>query len=145
MKRETFLKKIDGVYQVVHEVEQNDADLQYLQHKKEMQGILLRLQEIDIKRFKYIDGALTLDEYEPFKQEAITLRLRYNELETLIVDYQPQGTIFEYQAPEPEIFEEEINGEDEGTITEGVGVDDTNSEPISDPTQESTDPDTTTA
>lgn len=108
MSRETFLKKIDGVYQVVHEVEQTDADLQYIQHKKEMQDILLRLQDIDIKRFKFIDGALTVDEYEPFKQEAITLRLRYNELETLVVGYEPQGTIFEYQAPEPEPIVEEV-------------------------------------
>jgi hypothetical protein len=136
MSRETFLKKIDGKYQVVHEVEQTDVDLQYIQNKKEMKDILLRLQDIDIKRFKFIDGVLTVDEYEPFKQEAIDLRLRYNELEAFVLNYVPEGIVYEYK--------EETNGEDEGTITEGVGVDDTNSEPISDPTQESTDTDTTT-
>lgn len=46
-----------------------------------MQEIRTRLQELDIKRFKYIDKHITEAEYEPFRTEANALRDEYNALE----------------------------------------------------------------
>lgn len=46
-----------------------------------MREIELRLKELDIKTFKFIDGELTQEEYEPYKQEKISLRNEHNLLE----------------------------------------------------------------
>ena len=46
-----------------------------------MNEIKVRLLELDIKTFKFIDGQLSAEAYEPFRLEKIALRLEYNTLE----------------------------------------------------------------
>ena len=46
-----------------------------------MREIKLRLNELDIKTFKFVDGELTTTEYEPYRLEKIALRQEYNTLE----------------------------------------------------------------
>lgn len=58
--------------------EQEIADLKKPQRMAEIKA---RLEVLDIKTYKFIDGELTDKEYEPFKQEKIALRKEYNELE----------------------------------------------------------------
>jgi hypothetical protein len=48
-----------------------------------MEEIRLRLVDLDIKTFKFIDGDITEIEYEPFKKEKIALRLEYKDLENV--------------------------------------------------------------
>lgn len=43
--------------------------------------IQARLAELDIKTFKFIDGQLSAEAYEPYRLEKIALRLEYNTLE----------------------------------------------------------------
>lgn len=50
--------------------------------KLRMVEIRLRLKELDIKTFKFIDGELTETEYEPFRLEKLALRAEYNALES---------------------------------------------------------------
>lgn len=50
--------------------------------KLRMAEIRLRLKELDIKTFKFIDGELTETEYEPFRLEKLALRAEYNALES---------------------------------------------------------------
>lgn len=50
--------------------------------KLRMAEIRLRLKELDIKAFKFIDGELTETEYEPFRLEKLALRAEYNALES---------------------------------------------------------------
>lgn len=50
--------------------------------KLRMVEIRLRLKELDIKTFKFIDGELTETEYEPFRLEKLALRTEYNALES---------------------------------------------------------------
>jgi len=46
-----------------------------------MAEIQARLHELDIKTFKFIDGDLTAEAYEPYKQEKQALREEYRILE----------------------------------------------------------------
>ena len=56
-------------------------DIEKLQIPQRLASIKSRLQELDIKTYKYIDGELSQDEYEVYKQEKIALRKEYNEIE----------------------------------------------------------------
>ena len=58
-----------------------ESEIQDLKKPQRMAEIKIRLKELDIKTFKFIDGDLTEQEYEPFKQEKIELRKEYNALE----------------------------------------------------------------
>ena len=56
-------------------------EIETLKTPQRLEQIKTRLKELDIKTFKFIDGDLTQDEYEPYKQEKIALRKEYNDLE----------------------------------------------------------------
>lgn len=58
-----------------------ESEIQDLQKPQRMAEIKARLHELDIKTFKFIDGDLSEQEYEPFKQEKIELRKEYKALE----------------------------------------------------------------
>lgn len=65
----------------VEALTQKEIDI--LKIPQRMQEIKSKLQELDIKTYKYIDGELSSDEYEVYKNEKIALRKEYNELEKM--------------------------------------------------------------
>lgn len=58
-----------------------ESEIQDLQKPQRMAEIKARLHELDIKTYKFIDGELTQEQYEPYRLEKIELRKEYNALE----------------------------------------------------------------
>ena len=55
-----------------------------IQARAELYVKLNELKNTDYKLLKYMDGELTAEEYEPFKQQRAQLRVRIRELESEI-------------------------------------------------------------
>ena len=58
-----------------------ESEIQDLQKPQRMAEIKARLEALDIKTYKFIDGELTDKQYEPYRLEKIALRKEYNALE----------------------------------------------------------------
>lgn len=59
----------------------SESEIQELKKPQRMAEIKARLEALDIKTYKFIDGELTDKQYEPYRLEKIALRKEYNELE----------------------------------------------------------------
>lgn len=59
----------------------SEREIQELKKPQRMAEIKARLQALDIKTYKFIDGELTEKQYEPYRLEKIALRKEYNQLE----------------------------------------------------------------
>ena len=55
-----------------------------IQARAELYVKLNELKNTDYKLLKYMDGELTAEVYEPFKQQRAQLRVRIRELEAII-------------------------------------------------------------
>ena len=58
-----------------------ESEIQDLKKPQRMAEIKARLEALDIKTYKFIDGELTDKQYEPYRLEKIALRKEYNTLE----------------------------------------------------------------
>jgi len=74
------LKYVDG--EIVETVDGDLVnELQVVAEKNRLAEILTELKKIDKKRFRFIDGDMTTEEYETYRLEAIALRAEYHGLE----------------------------------------------------------------
>lgn len=53
------------------------------QAESEMRACKIHMSNLDYKRDKWVDGAMTDEEYEPIRQKFAELRQKYNEMEEL--------------------------------------------------------------
>lgn len=49
---------------------------------REIKALKQKLAETDYKTLKYVEGAYTAEEFEPYKQERQLMRIRIRELES---------------------------------------------------------------